>query len=105
MAKSLKLFKDVKIGKNVLDSRSSETLKDCLVLKKIIIHHSSFNFRHSLLKIFQFPKSIRSRYSIKNAILTHQKSTLLFYYTILQYLIYQIFYHSILYIKIIFTTH
>ena len=48
---------------------------------------------------------IRSRCCRKNAILTHQKPTLLFYHIILQYLIYQMFYHSILYIKIIFTTH
>ena len=41
----------------------------------------------------------------KNAILTRQKPTLLFYHIILQHLIYQMFYHSILYIKIIFTTH
>ena len=41
----------------------------------------------------------------KNVILTYQKLTLLFYYIILQYRIYQMFYHSILYIKIIFTTH
>ena len=41
----------------------------------------------------------------KNVILTHQKPTLLIYHIILQYLIYQMFYHSILYIKIIFTTH
>ena len=54
MAKSLKLFKDVKIGKNVLDSRSSETLKDCLVLKKssFIILHSIFVTHH--LKYFNF---------------------------------------------------
>ena len=41
----------------------------------------------------------------KNVILTHQKPSLLFYHIILQHLIYQMFYHSILYIKIIFTTH
>ena len=37
---------------------------------------------------------------IKNAMI-HQKSTLLFYHIILQYLIHQIFYHSIIYIKTI----
>ena len=41
----------------------------------------------------------------KKAILTHQKPTLLFYHIILQHHIYQMFYRSILYIKIIFTTH
>ena len=41
----------------------------------------------------------------KNVILTHQKSTLLFYRIILQYFIYKMFYYSILYIKIIFTTY
>ena len=41
----------------------------------------------------------------KNVILPHQRPTLLFYHIILQHLIYQIFYHSILYIKIIVTTH
>ena len=50
-------------------------------------------------------KSIHNRCSIKNVILTHQKSTLLFYHIILQHLIYQMFYYSILYIKMIFTTH
>ena len=38
----------------------------------------------------------------KNVILTHQKPTLLFYHIILQHPIYQMFYHSILYIKIIY---
>ena len=47
-------------------------------------------------------QSIRSKCSIKNFILTHQKYTLLFYHIILQYPIYQMFYHSILYIKIIY---
>ena len=49
--------------------------------------------------------SIRSRCSKNYAILPHQMLTLLFYHIILQYLIYQMFYNSILYIKIIFTTH
>ena len=34
--------------------------------------------------------------------MTHQKSTLLFYHIILQHPIYQMFYHSIQYIKIIY---
>ena len=64
-----------------------------------------------LAKVFFVPKiwkediSIRSRCSIKKVILTHQKPTLLFYHIILQHPIYQMFYHSIIYIKIIFTTH
>ena len=33
-------------------------------------------------------KSIHSRYGIKNVILVHKKPTLLFYYIILQHLIY-----------------
>ena len=37
----------------------------------------------------------------KNIIWTHQKPTLLFYHIIIQYLIYQVFYHSILYIYIL----
>ena len=41
----------------------------------------------------------------KKVILTYQKFALLFYHIILQYLIYQMFYHSILYIKIIFAIH
>ena len=50
--------------------------------------------------------SIRSRcYKKKKSHFAYQKPTLLFYNIILQYLIYQMFYHSILYIKIIFTTH
>ena len=50
-------------------------------------------------------KSIHNSCCIKNTILTHQKPTLLFYHIILQHSIYQIFYHSILYIKIIYTTY
>ena len=50
-------------------------------------------------------KSILISCFIKNAILTHQKPTLLFYYIILQYLIYWMFYPLIIYIKIIFTTY
>ena len=51
-------------------------------------------------------KSIHSRCcKKKKAILTHQKPTLLFYHIILQHHIYQMFYRSILYIKIILTTH
>ena len=51
--------------------------------------------------------SIRSRCykKKKKSHFAYQKSTLLFYNIILQYLIYQMFYHSILYIKITFTTH
>ena len=37
--------------------------------------------------------------------MTYQKLTLLFYCIILQHFIYKMFYYSILYIKIIFTTH
>ena len=50
-------------------------------------------------------KSIHSRCCKKNAILPHQTPTLLFYHIILQHRIYQMFYPSILYIKIIFSTH
>ena len=39
---------------------------------------------------------------IKNTIVIYQKSTLLFYYIILQFIIYHIFYSSILYTKIIY---
>ena len=49
-------------------------------------------------------KSIRSRCSKNFVILPHQMLTLLFYHIILQHPIYQMFYNSILYIKIIFTT-
>ena len=50
-------------------------------------------------------KSIRSGCSKNYAIFPRQKPTLLFYHIILQHPIYQMFYNSILYIKIIFTTH
>ena len=50
-------------------------------------------------------KSSHSRCGKNYAILQHQRLTLLFYHIILQHLIYQMFYHTILYIKIIFPTH
>ena len=50
-------------------------------------------------------KGIRSSWCKNYVILSHQMPTLLFYHIILQHLIYQMFYNSILYIKIIFTTY
>ena len=50
-------------------------------------------------------KSISSSRCKNYAILPHQMPILLFYHIILQHLIYQMFYNSILYIKIIFTIH
>ena len=48
------------------------------------------------------PKSIRSSCCKNYVILPHQRLTLLFYHIILQHPIDQVFYHSILYIKIIY---
>ena len=62
--------------------------------------HKIMSFSFFLTKLEHF-----HQFSHKNAILTHQKSTLSFQHIILQYSIYQMFYPSILYIKIIFTTH
>ena len=62
--------------------------------------HKIMSFSFFLTKLEHF-----HQFSHKNAILTHQKSTLSFQHIILQYSIYQMFYLSILYIKIIFTTH
>ena len=49
---------------------------------------------------YTWRKSIRSSWCKNYAILPRQMPTLLFYHIILQHLIYQIFYNSILYIKI-----
>ena len=55
--------------------------------------------------LFRYYQSIPISSFKKNAILTHKKPTLSFQHIILQHTIYQMFYTSVLYIKIIFPIH
>ena len=70
-----------------------------------VIQSSIIRYRVWFLQHLAHYKSIRSSCCINYVILPHQMPTLLFYNIILQHLIYQMFYNSILYIKIIFTIH
>ena len=54
---------------------------------------------------FWYDQSTHSSCGKNYVILPHQIPTLLFYHIILQHPIYQMFYHSIIYIKIVHTTH
>ena len=70
----------------------------CIIIEILI----SANIGFSGIAILSKRKSIHSRCCKKKVILPHQRLTLLFYNIILQHLINQMFYPSILYIKIIY---